>query len=533
MSSSRERPRPALSFARSCARTDGRVILLLDAARTAGRLGFAAGLALTAGDMIEAGTLEPAPLAAAFVALLVGSAAGWLAARRAARAEAGVAAAILSQAEVRLCNMPVRDLAARPRGTLVAGIQRHPGALARLVVSHAGARRMMALGPLLAVAAIAPISWEAAAALIVATPLMIVFFALVGGLIQERADTREAALGRLAAQFSDRVRALPTILANHRLERETARLEARIGAYSRGTMSVLAVAFLNSGILDFFSSLSIAVLAVLLGLGHLGLLDVPGFDHLALWQSLFILVAAPEYFAPFRRYAELYHAKAEGAAAAEALDWIFAPDAERTTLPEAVNDRLAAVTGFAWPKTGLVAVTGASGAGKTTLLRRLAGVDKDAGAKTAGSPVPGERASWVSTATDVAAGTLADAIGQGIAAIDHDRLAAVAGSLGLLNDALLPGGLDAPILAGGENLSGGQRLRIAVARMLLGNGPAFCDEPTAKLDADNAEGVRRALKLAAASRLVVVATHDAALASLADARIDLVAPKPRPEAVAA
>ncbi|MCE7028049.1 ABC transporter transmembrane domain-containing protein [Jiella avicenniae] len=533
MTSSRDRPGPALSFARASARRDGRAIFLLDALRTTGRLGFAAGLALTAGRMIEAGTLEPAPLAGAFGALLVGGAAGWVAARRAARAEAGVAAAVLSQAEARLCEMPVRDLAGRPRGALVAGIQRHPGALARLVVSHAGARRTMALGPLLAVAAIAPVSWEAAAALILAMPLMIVFFALVGGLIQKRADTREAALGRLAAQFSDRVRALPTILANHGLERETQRLEARIGAYARGTMSVLAVAFLNSGILDFFSSLSIAVLAVFLGLGHLGLLNVPGFDHLALWQSLFILLVAPEYFAPFRRYAELYHAKAEGAAAAEALDWIFAPVAEGRALPDAVDARLAATTGLTWPTTGLVAITGASGTGKTTLLRRLAGVDTGAGAQPVGPPIAGERVSWVSTETDVAAGTLSDALVRGTDAIDRDGLTAVAGTLGLLDDALLPGGLDAPIHSGGENLSGGQRLRIAVARMLLATGPAFCDEPTAKLDADNAERVRRALRLAAASRLVVVATHDAALAALADARIDLAAPQLRPEAVAA
>ena len=529
MRSSRLRSGPALSFARNCAKRDGRAILLLQGLRTIGRLGFAGGLAVVAGGMIESGQMEPLPLAAASGALILGSGAGWLAARRTAKAESGVASQILDQAESHLAAMPVRDLAARPRGALVAGIQRHPGALARLVVGHADARRMIGLGPLIAVAAIAPLSWEAAAALIVATPLMIVFFALVGGLIQDRADAREAALGQLAAQFSDRVRALPTVLANHGLSRETAKLEARIGAYAKGTMSVLAVAFLNSGILDFFSSLSIAVLAVLLGLGHLGLLDVPGFSDLALWQSLFILLVAPEYFAPFRRYAELYHAKAEGAAAADALDWIFLPEAGNVAVPRVVTDRLAANAGFDWPKVGLVAITGPSGAGKTTLLRQLAGVDRAKPAELA----EGRRASWVATDSYVPAGRLADALVWNVADPDGAHVASVATELGLCDDALLPGGLGAPIAAGGENLSGGQRVRVAVARMLLGDGPAYCDEPTAKLDADNAERVRRALVKAAQTRLVFVATHDEALAARADRRVALCAPALPSKAIAA
>ena len=88
-------------------------------------------------------------------------------------------------------------------------------------------------------------------------------------------------------------------------------------------MGVLKVAFLNAGIIDFFSALAIAVLAVFLGLGHLGLVHFPGFSDLALWQSLFILIIAAEFFTPFRRYAEQYHVKAEGQAAAKELDWYF------------------------------------------------------------------------------------------------------------------------------------------------------------------------------------------------------------------
>ena len=163
------------------------------------------------------------------------------------------------------------------------------------------------------------VSWEAALVLIVASPVMIVFFILVGGAIHERASRQEAAFGRLAAQFEDRIRALPTILAADATDMEKAKLGQRMRAYADSTFAVLRVAFLNAGIIDFFSSISIAILAVLLGLGHLKLIAVPGFSALELWQSLFILMLAPEFFAPLRRYAEQYHVKSEGTAAAAAL----------------------------------------------------------------------------------------------------------------------------------------------------------------------------------------------------------------------
>src|SRR5690606_13095847 len=91
----------------------------------------------------------------------------------------------------------------------------------------------------------------------------------------------------------------------------------------------------------------------------------------------------------------------------------------------------------------------------------------------------------------------------------------------LLGDAHLPGGLDAGVARGGRNLSGGQRLRVAVARALVGDRPVLADEPTAKLDAASAGRVRAALRTIADDRLVVVATHDAALAALADRTIRL------------
>ncbi|GJE70514.1 ATP-binding cassette domain-containing protein [Methylorubrum podarium] len=522
----------ALVLARGAARAGVSRVHGLQALRCAVTLGLAVALARLAGALIETGGLDGLALGLAGVCLLAGAGLGYAIETRGGALEAEVAAALLDAAEARLAAMPARAAADLPRGAVIAGLQRHPAALARLVVGHAAARRMMGLGPVLTAGALALVSWQAALALLLATPVMIVFFALVGGMIRDRAAAQEAALGRLATQFADRVRTLPTILSAHGLSRETDKLDRRLRAYADGTMGVLAVAFLNAGVLDFFASLAIAILAVFLGLGHLGLAEVPGFAHLALWQSLLILLLAPEYFLPFRRYAELYHAKAEGEAAAASLAWVFAEDAETArergpvlAVPGArglVLPHAGPVADFDLPETGLVALTGPSGAGKSTLLRVLAGVE----APLAGAvrlPGPGLRATWVSLDTPIPAGTLAAAIADGTPATP-EAVAAAAASLGLGDDPHWPGGLDAPVRAGAENLSGGQRVRVAVARLLLRPGTGFCDEPTAKLDPANAARVRHALARAARTRLVVVATHDPILAAMADRRIALGAP---------
>jgi len=504
----------ALARARRAAGAGLRATLLWQVLRTVLKLAFATALAILAGTMVELGSVPANALATGIVALLLSAVAGLAADGRQAAAEAEVAQSIRADALGRLEKMTGRDVQSRPAGALVAGLQRYPESLAALVVGHRAAALMLGIAPLLVTMALLVVSLQAALALLLASPVMIVFFVLVGGTIHARAAEQEKAFGQLAAQFEDRIRTLPTILAGHGLDRERGKLEARMGAYARSTMGVLKVAFLNAGIIDFFSSLSIAVLAVFLGLGHLKLIHVPGFSDLQLWQSLFILMLAPEFFAPFRRYAEQYHAKAEGNAAAAALDRFLGevPSGESTRLP--VLDRFREAAGFRLPQKGLVAIIGASGAGKSTLLRRLAGVEP--GAVFHGDPV-----TWVSTDIPVLAGTLADALSWNLAPVCPETLLLIASRVGLLDDRMLPGGLNAEIEAGGVNLSGGQRLRVGIARALLSRRAVFADEPTAKLDVVNAGRVRLALLECARDRLVVVVTHDRELAKCAGMVLDL------------
>jgi ABC-type transport system involved in cytochrome bd biosynthesis fused ATPase/permease subunit len=483
-----------------------RVTLCWQLARTVLRISFSGSLALFAGRIIADDTFDSMALAGAIACLGLSSCAGIVSDLRAASAEALVVDRLRTALQDTLSRMSRARIRAKPAGALIAGLQRYPNALANLVISHSAAKSMLGAGPLLAAAGVAFVSWQAALTLVLALPIMVIFFALLGGVVRRQAETQEKAFGRLAAQFSDRIRTLPTILANHALPHEHGKIEQRMTRYADSTMSVLKVAFINAGIIDFFSAIAIAVLAIFLGLGHLGLAHIPGFSGLALWQSLLLLIIAAEFFTPFRRYAEQYHVKAEGEAAAKELDWFFATSG-------ASQEGLSAIAGApdvrALPMMGLIAISGPSGSGKSTLLRRLAGIETAAPRPQSLPQVTAKGCDWISTDIYVPAGTLGEAIAWN-RDIQHDAvLRNAAGEVGLLDEQLLPGGLDARITEGGGNLSGGQRMRIGIARILLSEGVVLADEPTAKLDSTTARLVRTILTEAASrGRLVIVATHD-------------------------
>ena len=499
----------ALERSRAAAKPALRRVLAWQIARSVLRLSFLAATAVFVGQLVMDGTFAPSLLAAVILFLAAAALASWMADRTQAIAEADVAARLRSAAGTALMEKNAGALRALPSGTLPRSMQRHPPAVAALVLGHKAATMMMALGPLLAAAALFCVSWQAAVLMLVLTPAMIVFFALVGETIRTRADAQERAFGHLSGQFADRIRALPTVLGNHALDSEADKLALRLRAYSANTMSVLRIAFLNSAIIDFFASLSIAMLAVFLGLGHLKLAMIPGFSNLELWQSLFILMIAPDYFAPFRRFSEQYHAKAEGIAAAAALDRLLGAEERKAPIIAAVER---AIVGLSLPERGLVAIVGPSGTGKSTLLRRLAGLDGV-------GPLAQRPLSWVATDAQIGAGTLGEVIGE--TAASPQRLEGAAREVGLLDDEHLPGGLEAPVALGGANLSGGQRMRVIVARAMLSDRTVVADEPTAKLDARTAGLIRAALHAMARTRLVVAATHDAELAAMADLVIDL------------
>jgi ATP-binding cassette subfamily C protein len=527
---------PALDLARNFAAAGLRTTVTWQIARALLRVVFAGSLAIFSGRLIEDGRFDMMALLATVAGLAGAAGAALFADLRAAGAEDEVVNGLRASLQQALSRKSPAQIRTRPAGSLVAGLQRYPNAVAGLVVSHSAAKSMLSIAPLLAAAAVAVVSWQSALILFIAMPVMAVFFILLGDVIRRKAELQEKAFGRLAAQFSDRIRTLPTILANHALSREHGKIERRMIVYADSTMSVLKVAFLNAGVIDLFSALAIAVLAVFLGLGHLGLLHMPGFSGLALWQSLFVLIVAAEFFTPFRRYAEQYHIKAEGEAAAKELDW-YLEDGGAAGSRADNNGATPCIVAAAFdardlPPAGLIAISGPSGSGKSTLLRRLAGIEMPPRGFLALPATTTERCGWISTDIYVPAGTLAHAIAWNRAAPDLAVLQA-ARRVGLLDERLLPGGLNARIAEGGDNLSGGQRMRIGIARMMLGSGAVFADEPTAKLDPLTAKLVRQVLTEAAERRLVIVATHDPQLIKAASRHHVLLPQSQAEQAVAA
>lgn len=439
---------------------------------------------------------------------------GWWLRARLADAESDVVEKLETRCLGWFANAGYNDMQGWQTGDIVNRIQAHPKSLAAFWVSYPLTRAMVALGPLIIVAALVAFSWQAALLLAFSFPVMVMFMALIGGMISSAAQKREKESQYLSALFGDRIRTLPTILAHDAEGWAQTQLHQAADLYARRTMEVLRIAFVNSGVLDFFSSLSIAMLAVFLGLGHLGLANIPGFSNMPLSASLSILLLAPLFFVNFRKFAELYHLKADGESALSALA-PFAADhcapVRRLGRSDVSIDRLALpncnkLVEFKAPGVGLVVLSGESGSGKTTLLRCMAGIERP----LAGSiSLPGHSQSWCSADLYVAAGRLADAISFPKTATSRDRLRDIAASLDLTNSEYLPQGLDTPLGSGADTLSGGQRMRLALARALnAGTDILFCDEPTAKLDKYSAGLVRQALFDAARTRLVVVASHD-------------------------
>jgi ATP-binding cassette subfamily C protein CydD/ATP-binding cassette subfamily C protein CydCD len=294
-------------------------------------------------------------------------------------------------------------------------------------------------------------------------------------------------------------------------------------------MRTLRIAFLSSLVLELLATLSVALVAVGVGLR---LVD----GHLDLATALLVLILAPEAYLPLRQVGANYHASAEGLAAAESAFAILetpvpagpgvsppAP-AGRIVFDDVVvrhRDRDALRLTATIEPGEIVALTGPSGCGKSTALGVLLGlVTPDGGRVTVGGcDQPGawrSRIAWVPQRPYLFAGTVRENIALGGAPGDVAAAARLAGV------PALPDGYDTVVGDGGAGLSAGERQRVALARAFLRDAPiVVLDEPTANLDAGTAEDVTAAIRRYAHGRTVVIAAHRPELIALAGRVIDL------------
>ncbi|MEK7947938.1 thiol reductant ABC exporter subunit CydD [Pigmentiphaga sp. YJ18] len=419
--------------------------------------------------------------------------------------------------------------------------------------------------PLAILAAVAPLSWVAALVLLASAPLIPVFMALVGWRAQRASQAHLAEMGTLNAFLLDRLRGLATLRALDAVDATTGRLAYVAQTLRTRTMAVLRIAFLSSAVLELFSAIGVAMVAVYVGFHLLGTLPFGTWGSpLALGQGLFVLLLAPSFFEPLRDLSTAWHDRAAGRAALEALRALssapsklvggaapFPPSGNGPAhrpppAVELVQLRFAHADAAPSVIDGLdlrvapgerVAIMGPSGAGKSTLLALIAGlVPAQSGAVVIdgvalddqSAPRLRARMAWIGQKPHVFAGTLGAnvALGRPDVSVQAVGRALEAATLGQL------AGREAgrPLGESGIGLSGGECLRLAMARAAAAPGSDLwlADEPTAHLDAATARELTRRLLAESAGRTLIVATHDPELAARMDRVIDLAAPRLAP-----
>jgi ATP-binding cassette subfamily C protein CydD len=378
--------------------------------------------------------------------------------------------------------------------------------------------------------------------LVIVLPLIPVFMVLIGMATQAVQRQQWEALQRLSTGFLDLVGGLGTLKIYGRERRQAARLRDITEHYRTRTMTVLRVSFLSGFVLELAASLSVAIIAVSIGLR---LVD----GSLGFAVGLFVLLLAPDAFLPVRNVGTQFHAAADGVAAAEEVFTILeeeGPPAPATAsalsdsghphpLPGAggalrfdnVTIRrggFPVVEGFTadFLPGELSVISGPSGAGKSTLVAALLGfIEYEGEISVAGRVMsagsPRDWLSWSGQRPGLFAGTVADNLALGDARADAELV-------GLSLDWAGIGALDPQTLlaVNGEGLSGGQAQRVAAARAIYRSQAHGCpvvvfDEPSSALDAHAEraliDGLRR---LAAQGTVVVVVSHRPALLEASD-----------------
>ncbi|MCK9634795.1 MAG: thiol reductant ABC exporter subunit CydD [Methylobacter tundripaludum] len=451
----------------------------------------------------------------------------------------------------------------RQSGELAAVTLEQVDALENYFSRYLPQQMIVGVLPLIMIGVVMPVNWVVGLIFLVTGPLVPVFMALVGMGAASANRSQFLAMARMSGYFLDRLQGLETLKLFGQATQELANINKIADSFREKTMAVLRIAFLSSAILEFFSAVAVALVAVYVGLGLLGLVHFGPAEQISLGEALFVLLLAPEFFMPLRQLAINYHDRAAALGAADAILAILEQDAEAGTLipklqlgnPE--GEAQASRDGKlelpspssqagAWELadtclikfnnvsksygkrqvlTGInlriaagekIALVGESGAGKTTLLNLLLGFEAATEGRVLlnGLPVNRECAAkaiaWVGQNAYIFHGTIKDNIALTDPDASEQRVIDAAQAAGVTEfSAQLPEGLLTPIGERGYGLSGGQVQRIALARAFLKNADIILlDEPTANLDAANKTLLLDVIDRLFADKTLIIASHD-------------------------
>ncbi|QWF21382.1 thiol reductant ABC exporter subunit CydD [Nocardioides sp. LMS-CY] len=379
--------------------------------------------------------------------------------------------------------------------------------------------------PVVTLVAIATQDPMSALIVLATLPLIPVFGILVGLATQDRARSQWRALASLSGHFLDVMRGLPTLVAFRRAEAQSATIRAITDRYRRRTVETLQIAFASSAVLELVATLSVALVAVTVGIRLAN-------GSLDLETALVVLLLAPEAYWPLRRVGAEFHAAAEGVATFEAAsDLVDADDPTPHRRPGALRLEQVSVlrpgravpalddVSLAVPDRGVLAVTGPSGCGKSTLLAVLAGLLEPTSGVVHGPTR--DRIAWLPQRPVFVAGTIADNLRLAVPSASREQL------LAALETVALPMDPDTRLGEDGTTLSAGERARLALARVVLAERPyVLLDEPTAHLDAETERVIAEVVQGLGRRSAVVVVAHRPALVALADRVVTLPAPQP-------
>ena len=402
--------------------------------------------------------------------------------------------------------------------------------------------------PLILIVAIAPLSPLAALLLLVTAPLVPLFMIILGKAASTSSRKQLQALSRLGGRFLDLVRGLRTLQQLQATDQAQAQIAHAAEGYRQRTMAVLRLAFLSSAVLEFFAALSIALVAVYLGLGLLGILpwakeSIP----VPYVGALFILLLAPEFYAPLRQLGNDYHAKADAEAALIELapllqEHHWQHHGEQPLPAQPINLTLNELTVHSpegrlrltlphWHLSAQhsVLIQGSSGVGKSTLLQVLLGA----------LPYQGEflvnqqhfsdlqltawldQLDYLAQAPRFLEGSLAENLRLAAPQATDAHLYEALNEVGL-NELVEQRGLNWPLTERGAGLSGGQLSRLALAQLCLRDRPLWLlDEPTAHLDPESRQHIHQLLQRLSQHRTLIIVSHCVADLEWVDQRLQL------------
>ncbi|MCX5305019.1 thiol reductant ABC exporter subunit CydD [Streptomyces sp. NBC_00160] len=471
----------------------------------------------------------------------------WLTELAAHRAGAAVKSELRGRLLDRAAELGPGWLAGQRTGSLVSLATRGVDALDDYFSRYLPQLGLAVVVPVAVLARIVTEDWVSAAIIVVTLPLIPVFMILIGMATQSRMDRQWQVLSRLSGHFLDVVAGLPTLKVFGRAKAQAESIRRITDDYRRATMRTLRIAFLSSFALELLATLSVALVAVTIGMRLV-------HGELDLYTGLVILILAPEAYLPLRQVGAQYHAAAEGLAAAEEIFRVLETPttgmAGTAELPVGAPLRIE-IEGIAVRHEGrgedsprpvsltvgpgeCVALTGPSGAGKSTLFQVLLGfVTPTAGrVRVAGvdlaelSPAHWhQQIAWVPQRPHLFAGTIGENVRLARAgASDADVAEALQNAGAWEFVTALPRGVETPLGEGGVGLSAGQRQRLALARAFLADRPVLLlDEPTAALDGETEAGIVDAVRRLSAGRTVLLVVHRPALLAVADRVVEMAA----------